>query len=380
MVATGEQREQRVAPELQLGTAALVHPLDHAAEHVAEQVGQLLGGDAPPGRQPLEQCRGARYVDQAEAAVDHLPPLRAAHVRPLGGDRGYVAGQARARGHLLRHGTRVPMARQWPRPTSTCGSGHLMRNAQADDLGASACVVARGGGLEPPMTGPEPAVLPITPPPKADRHPTRRARPAAPRDRPPPTPSATSAGERGADESRRLASSYVTSTKSAHAEGTVHPMPKITSCLWFDTKGEDAANFYVSVFPNSRIVNVSRYGDAGPGPAGSVMTVDFELDGRPFVALNGGPHFTFNEAVSFVVDCADQDEVDYYWSKLSEGGEEGPCGWLKDRFGLSWQVTPTALGELASDPNPAKAQAVIKAMLGMRKLVVAELQAAYDAA
>jgi predicted 3-demethylubiquinone-9 3-methyltransferase (glyoxalase superfamily) len=157
-------------------------------------------------------------------------------------------------------------------------------------------------------------------------------------------------------------------------------MPNITSCLWFDTEGEDAANFYVSIFPNSRIVNVSRYGDAGPRPAGWVMTVDFELDGRPFMALNGGPEFTFNEAVSFVVDCADQDEVDHYWTKLSEGGEEGPCGWLKDRFGLSWQVVPAALGELASDPDPAKSQAVIKAMLGMRKLVVAELQEAYDAA
>jgi predicted 3-demethylubiquinone-9 3-methyltransferase (glyoxalase superfamily) len=160
----------------------------------------------------------------------------------------------------------------------------------------------------------------------------------------------------------------------------VHPMPNITSCLWFDTEGEDAANFYVSVFPNSHIVNVAHYGEAGPRPAGSVMTVDFELDGRPFMALNGGPEFTFNEAVSFVIDCADQDEVDYYWTKLSEGGEEGPCGWLKDRFGLSWQVVPAALGELASDPDPAKSQAVIKAMLGMRKLVVAELQAAYDAA
>jgi predicted 3-demethylubiquinone-9 3-methyltransferase (glyoxalase superfamily) len=160
----------------------------------------------------------------------------------------------------------------------------------------------------------------------------------------------------------------------------VHPMPNITSCLWFDTEGEDAANFYVSVFPNSHIVNVSHYGEAGPRPSGSVMTVDFELDGRPFMALNGGPEFTFSEAVSFVIDCADQDEVDYYWTKLSEGGEEGPCGWLKDRFGLSWQVVPAALGELASDPDPAKSQAVIKAMLGMRKLVVAELQAAYDAA
>ena len=157
-------------------------------------------------------------------------------------------------------------------------------------------------------------------------------------------------------------------------------MPNITSCLWFDTEGEDAADFYVSVFPNSHIVNVSHYGEAGPRSAGSVMTVDFELDGRPFMALNGGPEFTFSEAVSFVIDCADQDEVDYYWTELSEGGAEGPCGWLKDRFGLSWQVVPAALGELASDPDPAKSQAVIKAMLGMRKLVVAELQAAYDAA
>jgi predicted 3-demethylubiquinone-9 3-methyltransferase (glyoxalase superfamily) len=157
-------------------------------------------------------------------------------------------------------------------------------------------------------------------------------------------------------------------------------MPKLTSCLWFDTQGEDAANFYVSVFPNSRIVNVSHYGEAGPRPAGSVMTVDFELDGQPFMALNGGPEFTFSEAISFMIDCADQDEVDYYWGKLGEGGEEGPCGWLKDRYGLSWQVVPAALGELASDPDPAKSQAVMKAMFGMRKLVVAELQAAYDSA
>jgi predicted 3-demethylubiquinone-9 3-methyltransferase (glyoxalase superfamily) len=157
-------------------------------------------------------------------------------------------------------------------------------------------------------------------------------------------------------------------------------MPKLTSCLWFDTQGEDAANFYVSVFPNSRIVDVSHYGEAGPRPAGSVMTVDFELDGQPFMALNGGPEFTFSEAISFMIDCADQDEVDYYWSKLGEAGEEGPCGWLKDRYGLSWQVVPAALGELASDPDPAKSQAVMEAMFGMRKLVVAELQAAYDSA
>jgi predicted 3-demethylubiquinone-9 3-methyltransferase (glyoxalase superfamily) len=157
-------------------------------------------------------------------------------------------------------------------------------------------------------------------------------------------------------------------------------MERTTPCLWFDTQGEEAANFYVSVFPNSRIVRVSRYGEAGPRAAGMVMTVDFELDGRSYIALNGGPDFTFSEAVSFQINCADQEEVDYYWSKLSEGGEEGPCGWLKDRFGLSWQVVPTALNELVNDPDPAKSQAVMRAMLGMRKIVVSELEAAYEAA
>ncbi len=157
-------------------------------------------------------------------------------------------------------------------------------------------------------------------------------------------------------------------------------MPKTTPCLWFDTQGEDAANFYVSVFPNSKIVNVARYGDAGPRPAGTVMTVDFELDGQRYVALNGGPEFTFSEAISFQIDCADEAEVDHYWNKLSEGGEEGPCGWLKDKFGLSWQVVPTVLPELLSDPDPAKSQAVMKTMLGMKKIIVSELQAAYDAA
>jgi predicted 3-demethylubiquinone-9 3-methyltransferase (glyoxalase superfamily) len=157
-------------------------------------------------------------------------------------------------------------------------------------------------------------------------------------------------------------------------------MEGITPCLWFDTEGEDAANFYVSLFPNSRIVSVNRYGEAGPRAAGSVMTVDFELDGRRYVALNGGPDFTFNEAVSFQIDCADQDEVDHYWDKLGEGGEHGPCGWLKDRYGLSWQVIPRAFLELVSDPDPAKSQAVMGAMLGMKKLVVSELQEAYDSA
>ena len=147
-----------------------------------------------------------------------------------------------------------------------------------------------------------------------------------------------------------------------------------------DTEGEDAARFYVSVFPNSRIVRVSHYGDAGPRAAGSVMTVEFELDGRPYVALNGGPEFTFTEAVSFQIDCVDHDEVDHYWETLGEGGEHGPCGWLKDKFGLSWQFVPTALTELVADPDPAKSQAVMRAMLGMRKIVVAELQEAYDTA
>jgi len=155
-------------------------------------------------------------------------------------------------------------------------------------------------------------------------------------------------------------------------------MPNITSCLWFDTEGEDAANFYVSVFPNSRIVNVSRYGDAGPRPAGSVMTIDFELDGRPFMALNGGPEFRFNEAVSFVIDCADQDEVDYYWTKLSEGGEEGPCGWLKDRYGVSWQIVPSRMYELIADPDSERAQRAIAAMLQMGKIEIADLERAAD--
>ncbi len=157
-------------------------------------------------------------------------------------------------------------------------------------------------------------------------------------------------------------------------------MESVTPCLWFDTEGEDAANFYASLFPNSRIVSVNRYGDAGPRAAGSVMTVDFELDGQPYVALDGGPEFKFNEAVSFQISCADQDEVDDYWDKLGEGGEHGPCGWLKDRYGLSWQVIPAAFLELVSDPDPAKSQAVMRAMLGMRKLVVSELQQAYDSA
>jgi predicted 3-demethylubiquinone-9 3-methyltransferase (glyoxalase superfamily) len=147
-------------------------------------------------------------------------------------------------------------------------------------------------------------------------------------------------------------------------------MQKITACLWFDTQGEEAANFYTSVFDNSKIIDIARYGAAGPGPEGAVMTVLFELAGQSFVALNGGPQFTFNEAISFQVSCGTQEEVDYFWSKLSEGGQEGPCGWLKDRFGVSWQIVPTALMELLSDPDPDTSQAAMKAMLGMRKIDV----------
>jgi len=157
-------------------------------------------------------------------------------------------------------------------------------------------------------------------------------------------------------------------------------MGTITPCLWFDTDGEEAAGFYTSVFPNSRIMDVSRFGEAGPRPEGTVMTVSFELDGLEFVALNGGPEYTFSEAVSFQVSCKDQNEVDYYWSKLAEGGEEGPCGWLKDRFGVSWQIVPTRLDELLADPDRAKSQRVMRAMLGMGKIEIDGLeQAAADA-
>ena len=151
-------------------------------------------------------------------------------------------------------------------------------------------------------------------------------------------------------------------------------MREITPCLWFDTEGEEAAQFYTSIFPNSKITDVARYGSAGPRPEGTVMTVSFELDGQKFVALNGGPQFTFNEAVSFQVLCESQEEVDTYWSKLSEGGEEGPCGWLKDRFGLSWQIVPTRLPELLEDPDREKSQRVMAAMLEMRKIDVEALE------
>jgi len=155
-------------------------------------------------------------------------------------------------------------------------------------------------------------------------------------------------------------------------------MPGIAPMLWFDTEAEEAAHFYTSVFPNSKVTAVSHYGEAGPRPAGTVLTVAFELDGEPFTALNGGPEFTFSEAVSFVIDCKDQDEVDYYWAKLSEGGEEGQCGWLKDRFGLSWQVVPSELPSLIGDPDPGRAARALQAMMQMRKLDVAALRAAAD--
>ncbi len=141
-------------------------------------------------------------------------------------------------------------------------------------------------------------------------------------------------------------------------------------------EGEDAATFYVSVFPNSKILDVARYGAAGPRPEGTVMTVSFELDGQEFLALNGGPQYTFSEAISFQVSCENQEEVDRFWSKLSEGGEEGPCGWLKDRFGLSWQIVPTALPRLLSSPDPEKAQRVMAAMLQMKKLEIDVLEQA----
>jgi predicted 3-demethylubiquinone-9 3-methyltransferase (glyoxalase superfamily) len=155
---------------------------------------------------------------------------------------------------------------------------------------------------------------------------------------------------------------------------------KITPNLWFDTEAEEAAGFYTSVFENSRIVNVARYTEAGPRPAGTVMIVEFELDGQLFVAINGGPQFKFDEAVSFQIRCETQDEVDYYWERLSEGGTEGQCGWLKDRYGLSWQVTPTGMEEFFASPDPERARRAMQALLGMGKLDIAELRSAADGA
>jgi predicted 3-demethylubiquinone-9 3-methyltransferase (glyoxalase superfamily) len=152
-------------------------------------------------------------------------------------------------------------------------------------------------------------------------------------------------------------------------------MQKITPFLWFDTQAEDAARFYCSVFRNSKIGAITRYGDAGPGPKGSAMTVSFELEGIPYTALNGGPAYKFNNAVSFVVHCKTQDEVDHYWEKLTaDGGKEIQCGWLSDKFGLSWQIVPDALTQLLSDKDPAKVNRVMQAMFPMKKLIIADLE------
>jgi predicted 3-demethylubiquinone-9 3-methyltransferase (glyoxalase superfamily) len=150
----------------------------------------------------------------------------------------------------------------------------------------------------------------------------------------------------------------------------------LITCLWFDTQGEEAAQFYTSVFPSAKLGEITRYGAAGPRPEGTVMTVSFELMGQEFLALNGGPEFTFNEAVSFQILCDDQEEVDRYWDTLSEGGEQGPCGWLRDRFGLSWQVVPTALPRLLQQTDAETSQRVMQAMMGMKKLVIDELERA----
>jgi len=156
-------------------------------------------------------------------------------------------------------------------------------------------------------------------------------------------------------------------------------MPKQIPCLWFDGQAEQAAQHYTAIFPNSGIDGVTRYGPDTPGEEGAVMTVEFRLDGQPYVGLNGGPQFTFSEAISFQIMCGDQEEVDHYWSRLSDGGEEGPCGWLKDRFGVSWQVVPTRLYELLSDPDAERAQRAMQAMLRQHKIVIAEVEQAADA-
>ena len=156
-------------------------------------------------------------------------------------------------------------------------------------------------------------------------------------------------------------------------------MARITPNLWFDTEAEQAAKFYASVFPKSEIRAVSHYTDAGPRPAGMVLTVDFVLDDQEFTAINGGPEFPFTEAISLLVNCADQAEVDYYWAALSDGGEEGPCGWVKDRYGVSWQIVPTRMNELVNDADPARVDRAMRAMLGMKKLDLATLEAAANA-
>jgi predicted 3-demethylubiquinone-9 3-methyltransferase (glyoxalase superfamily) len=155
-------------------------------------------------------------------------------------------------------------------------------------------------------------------------------------------------------------------------------MQKINPFLWFDGKAEEAANFYVSVFKESKLVNVARYGDAGPGPKGTAMSATFDLAGQRFIALNGGSQFKFSEAISFLINCETQQEVDELWEKLSAGGEKSRCGWLKDKYGLSWQVIPTVLGEMLQDKDPKKSQRVMQAMMQMDKIDIARLKQAYD--
>jgi len=155
-------------------------------------------------------------------------------------------------------------------------------------------------------------------------------------------------------------------------------MQKITPFLWFDNQAEEAMNLYVSLFKNSKVLGVSRYGEGGPGPQGTVMTGTFQLDGQEFMALNGGPYFKFTEAISLFVNCETQEEVDELWEKLSDGGEISQCGWLKDRYGLSWQIVPTALGEMLGDPDPKKAQSVMQAMLQMTKIDIAALRRTFE--
>ncbi|MGH9899176.1 MAG: VOC family protein [Pyrinomonadaceae bacterium] len=155
-------------------------------------------------------------------------------------------------------------------------------------------------------------------------------------------------------------------------------MQKITPFLWFDNQAEEAMNFYVSIFNNSKIVSVSRYGEAGPGPKGTIMSATFQLDGQEFIALNAGPQFKFTEAISFFVNCETQQEIDMMWEKLSEGGEKGRCGWLKDKYGLSWQVVPPILGEMLQDKDPGRSKRVMEAMLKMDKIEIKSLKQAYE--
>ncbi len=155
-------------------------------------------------------------------------------------------------------------------------------------------------------------------------------------------------------------------------------MQKITPFLWFDNNAEEAINFYTSIFKNSKVISISRYGDAGPGPKGTVMAATFQLEGQQFMALNGGPHFRFTPAISLFVSCETQEEVDELWKKLSDGGEEQRCGWLQDKFGLSWQIIPSALGHMLNDKDPVRSQRVMEAMLKMDKINIKDLRKAYE--